>query len=66
MIETNIPADRLVEVFGAALVGAAGVLAVSGDGTSGAMGTTLSATGVLTDSAGVAAAFRCCADGCAR
>jgi len=52
-IETNIPADRLAEVFAA---GAAGVLAVSEGWPTGAVGTAASATGVLTGSAGVGAA----------
>jgi hypothetical protein len=53
-IETNIPADRLVEIFAAGA--AAVVLAVSGGWPTGAVGTAASATGVLTGSAGVGAA----------
>jgi len=55
-IETNIAADRLVEVLGAAAAGAAGILVVSEGGPAGATGTTSSATGVLIGSAGAAAA----------
>ena len=47
-IETNIPADRLVGGLVGAAAGAAGVLAVSEDGLTGAVGTATSATGVLT------------------
>lgn len=54
--ETNNPADRLVDAFVAASAGATGVLAVSEDGPTGAVGTAASATGVLTGSAGAAAA----------
>jgi hypothetical protein len=49
-IETNIPADRLVEAFGAAAAGAAGILAVSEGGPMGA-----AAAVVLTGSGGAAA-----------
>ena len=49
-METNIPADRPVEAFTA---GAAGVLAVSAGGPTGAEGA--AATGGLTGSAGAAA-----------
>ena len=48
-IETNIPADRLVEAFVAA-AGAAGMLVVSEGGATGAV-----AEGVLTGSGGAAA-----------
>ena len=60
-IETNIPADRLVEAFVAA--GAAGMLVASEGGATGAV-----AEGVLTGSGGAAATvgvsdgFRSCAD----
>ena len=53
IIAINIPADRPVEAF---VTGAAGVLAVSGGGPAGAVGTAASATGVLLGSAGAAAA----------
>ena len=56
-IATNIPAERPVE----ALV-AAGVLTVCGGGPAGAVGTAASATGVLTGSAGAAAAAGVSAD----
>ena len=49
-IETNIPADRLVEAFVAAAAGAAGILVVSEGGATGAV-----AEGVLTGSGGAAA-----------
>ena len=49
-IETNIPADRLVEAFVAAAAGAVGVLVASAGGATGA-----AATGVLTGSGGAAA-----------
>jgi hypothetical protein len=71
-IETTIPADRLAEVFGVAAAGASGVLAVSEDGPTGAVGTASSATGVLTGAAVAAAAagfdagFRGRADDCVR
>ena len=51
-IETNITADRLVEVF---VAGAAGVLAVSEGGATGAVGAAAAAAGVLTGSVGAAA-----------
>jgi len=71
-IETNIPADRLVEAFVAAGAGAGGVLAVCEGGPRGAVGTAASATGVLTGSAVAAAAtgfdagFRGPGDDCVR
>jgi hypothetical protein len=49
-IETNIPADRLVEAFVAGAAGAAGALVVSEGGPTGA-----AAAGVLTGSGGAAA-----------
>jgi hypothetical protein len=70
-IETNIPAERLVEAFVAAAGGAAGVVAVSEDGPTCAVGTA-SATGVLAGSAVAATAagfdadFRERADDCVR
>ena len=68
-INTNIAADRLVEVLGATAAGATGatgVLAVSEGGPSGATGTTSCAADVLTGAAGVAAGFRGRADDCVR
>ena len=53
---TSIPADRLVDAFGTAAAGAAGVLAVSEGGPTGSVGKTASATGVRTGSTGAGAA----------
>jgi len=55
-IEANINVDRPVGALVAVGAGAAGVLAVSEDGPAAAVGTGASATGVLTGSAGLAAA----------
>jgi hypothetical protein len=62
-IETNIPTDLLVD---AVVAGAAGVLAVSEGGPTGAVGTAASATGLLTGSADSVAAADVAAGFCGR
>ena len=65
-IETNIPTDLLVDAVVARAAGAAGVLAVSEGGPTGAVGTAASATGLLTGSADSGAAAGVAADFCRR